>query len=178
MAYDANGDESLYLLGKDTAAQYDQSFRAKSALLADVPVTEDTVQAAANGSVSFHGFLGDELRNITFPGEKEAALDTLRWYGRYMAVDAQIRQLEQAGHHPQAVTLDIGTQPGQSDWAFSKFDDALKSTLDINQQQFDQDVNQAFAGLRLLPLAVSGVALLVIALTWVGVSPRIQEYRG
>ena len=179
IAYDANGDESLYLLGPATAGQYDQSFHAKAAQLASVPITDAVVSAADTGQPpTFQGALGDELRNVTFPGEHDAAVETLRTWGQYLALDAQIRTLETSGHHSAAVALCTGTQPGQSDWAFSQFDAALGKTLGINQDQFDATVAHAFAGLRLLPLFTGISILLMVALTWFGLAPRLREYQG
>ena len=179
VAYDANGDESLYLLGPATAGRYDQSFHEKAALLADVPLTDALLSATASGVVpTFQGSLGDELRNITFPGEHDAATETLRDWGQYLTLDKQIRSLETSGQHKQAVALCTGTAPGQSDYAFAQFDAALGKTLGINQDQFDLTVAGAFAGLRFLPL-IAAVSILVIAvLAWLGLAPRIREYQG
>lgn len=181
VAYDANGDESLYLLGLPPSeeAGYDQSFHVKAAQLAGVPVTPALVASCASGTVpTFPGDLGVELRNITFVGEHDAAVDTLRNWGSYMALDARIRTLETTGHHAEAVTLCTGTAPGQSDYAFGQFDDALGRTLGINQTQFNQTVARAFAGLRPLPFVSAAAALLIIVLTWLGIAPRLHEYRG
>ncbi len=181
VAYDANGDESLYLLGLPPSeeAGYDQSFHAKASLLADVPVTPALVASCASGTVpTFKGSLGDELRNITFVGEHDAAVDTLRGWGKYMATDAQIRTLETTGHHAEAVTLCTGSGPDQSDGAFKTFDDALGRTLGINQTQFDLTVASAFSGLRSLPYVSAAALLLILILTWLGIAPRLREYQG
>ena len=181
VAYDANGDESLYLLGLPPSeeAVYDQSFHAKAAQLAGVPVTPALVASCEAGTVpTFPGDLGVELRNITFVGEHTAAVDTLRNWGAYMALDAQIRTLETTGHHAEAVALCTGTAPGQSDYAFGQFDDALDRTLGINQDHFDGTVARAFSGLRPLPIASALAALLIVLLTWLGIAPRLREYQG
>ena len=82
----------------------------------------------------FQGYLAAELRNITFPGEREAAVEMLKTFARYIALDGEIRRLENQGDHAAAVTLCIGYAPGQSNWAFARFDEALGKTLDINQR--------------------------------------------
>ncbi len=178
VAYDANGDESLYLLGSATAAQYEQSFHEKAALLADVPMTGAVVTAAASGVVpTFQGYLGDELRNVMFTGEHDVALDTLRWWNQYIFLDGQIRALETSGRHTEAVNLCVSTQPGQSNWTFAQFDAALGRTLDINQRQFNLTVSKAFAQMRFLPFATGGVLILTILFTWFGIAPRLREYQ-
>ena len=179
VAYDANADESLYLLGPSTRAQYDAPFHQKTGLLADAPVTDAVADSAAAGSKqTFHGFLADELNNITFVGEQAAATETLISWGKYIALDTQIRASETSGHHSDAVTLCTGSAPGQSDYAFSQFDDALGKTLGINQDQFDLTVKKAFSGLNPLPVFAAVSVLLMIILTWLGLAPRLREYQG
>jgi hypothetical protein len=181
VAFDANGDESLYLLGLPPSeeAVYDRSFHAKAAQLADVPVTDALVASAASGAKqAFHGFLAVELNNITFAGEQAAATEMLRTWGQYIALDTQIRALETSGRHAEAITLCTGTAPGQSDYAFARFDAALGKTLGINQDQFNLTVGKAFAGLRPLPFVSAVAALLIIVLTWLGIAPRLREYHG
>ena len=179
VAYDANADESLYLLGPATQAPFDAAFHQKAALLADAPVTDAVVASAAAGNKqTFHGFLADELNNITFVGEQAAATETLSNWGKYIALDAQIRALDTSGRHSDAITLCTGSAPGQSDYAFSWFDAALGKTLGINQDQFDATVAKAFAGLRLLPAFAAAGVLAMIALTWLGLAPRLREYQG
>ncbi len=181
VAYDANGDESLYLLGLPPSeeAVYDQSFHDKAKKLADVPITPALIASCVPGSKpTFPGDLGDELRNITFTGEQDAAVDTLRDWGSYMALDAQIRTLETTGHHADAVTLCTGLAPGQSDYAFAQFDTALGKTLGINQAQFDLTVARAFSGLRPLSFVSAAATFLIVVLTWLGIAPRLREYRG
>lgn len=182
VADDANADESLYLVNapaSQTAKQYDASFHDQAKTLADVDITDAVVAAAASGAKpTFPGSLGVELRNITFIGEQAAATDTLRTWGQYIALDAQIRALDTSGQHAQAITLCTGIKPGQSDYAFSQFDAALGKTLGINQDQFDQTVAKSFSGLRLLPLLAAVSVLVMIVLTWLGLAPRLREYQG
>jgi hypothetical protein len=184
VAYDANGDESLYLLESgsrgstegDAVKDSEASFRKKSAMIADSPLTPDILAAAKNGKPTFKGFLGDELRNITFPGEQEAALDALDKYAAYMAMDAHIRELEVAGRHQEAVDFCTGTQEGQSNWGFAQFDKALQNVIDINQKAFDDSVNHGFHGLNWLPYGAVIVPILILALVWIGLLPRLREY--
>ena len=76
------------------------------------------------------GYLADELNNITFAGELAAAEETLLKFLDYLKIDQQIRDLKD---ERQAVDLCLGTQPGQSDWAFDQFDQALGKTIKINR---------------------------------------------
>jgi hypothetical protein len=193
MAYSANGAESRSLLDPAHAGEYDPEFAARSNALARIPPplsVPGVVAAAAKGSATpgFTGFLADELNNITFDGEREAAVQTLKAWESYMAIDAQIRTLERASTleppnsperarlHLLAVELCIGTAPGQSNWAFEQFDRALQSTLDINKNAFDAAVAEGFLALRNMEYKAAGAAALIAILIALGLGPRIREY--
>ncbi len=175
VAFDANGDESLYLLYKDQQ-RYARQFREKAALLADTPVTDAVIAAAQSQPPTFKGYIGDELRNITFAGEQDAAIAMLRAFGAYLQVDAKIRQMEESGQHDAAVILCTGTHPGQSNYAFDQFDGALGAVLDINQKEFDKDVKAAFQILQWTPLSAAFLSLLIPFAAGYGLHQRIREY--
>jgi len=182
VAYDANGDESLYLLehGSNSPAevvqQSERSFQQKVALIADSPLTPEVVAAAGNGAPTFKGYLGDELRNITFDGEKAAAIAALTTYAQYVEMDKHLRELETSGKHQEAVEFCTGTNEGQSNWGFSQFDDALGKVIDINQKAFDGRIEHGFRGLNWLPAGAVIAPLLVALLALLGLFPRIREY--
>ena len=180
VANDANAEESLYLLEHGTPQQqrHEDAFIQKSAqLLSGLPAAQAIAEATAGRTQRIKGLIGDELNNITYPGEREAASEMLRTFAGYLDIDRQIRDFERAGRHDQALALDIGTAPGESDWAFERFDKALGSTLAINQKYFEAQVERASSLLAAMPWAVPAVALLVALLAWLGLQPRINEYR-
>src|SRR5262249_27168749 len=83
VSYDANADESRYLVDPGRAAQFQQAFLIKSQQIANVgpvgifgydAVLADDIEAYQrdNSVVRFGGYLGAEFRNITFPGERQA----------------------------------------------------------------------------------------------------------
>lgn len=180
-AYDANGEESRWLLDKPQADKYQAAFFAKTKQLASLPPgqTYDSLAATLQNSPApgdFTGHLADELKNITFPGEKEAALATLRAFGVYMSIDTRIRALENTGNHTEAIALCIGNNPGESDWAYDQFDQALGKTLDINQVEFNNNIDAGRQHLRGYDLLAPVVALGIVGLTLLGLRPRLQEY--
>jgi hypothetical protein len=179
VAYDANAEESLYLLQRGPLqAQHEQAFFGKAVqLLSGPPAAEAIAQATARRFKDIKGFIGDELNNITYPGEEAAALELLRTFVDYTDVDRKIRDLERAGRHAEAFALCVGTAPGQSDWAFQRFDKALVKVLDINEHFFASQVESAFSYLAWIPWAVPFVALAIAVLSWIGLTPRIREYR-
>jgi hypothetical protein len=125
---------------------------------------------------AFRGFLWDELANITFPGEADAAIRTIRAFESYHAIDGRIRALEQAGKHADAIELCIGTRPDESNAAFDKFDAALLDTLSINKKAFDAVVAKGDAGLKRAEWLDPLMAVVIALLTWWGLRPRFREY--
>lgn len=184
VAYDANGDESGWLLVKTDKGKPDQlrfyadAFKEKAAKIAAYPGSHAQLRTELDRTekapAALKGYLADELNNITFDGELHAARETLLTFLDYLAIDQQIRDLKD---DRQAVELCLGTQPGQSDWAFDQFEKALGKTIKINRMQFDASLGNAtgwLAGLDwLLPL---GLALAVSVLTFLGLRPRLNEY--
>ena len=181
LAYSANGDESRYLLDPTMATKHEQAFSTKVAKLASIPDVETykrVVSTLTSGGTNagFKGLFADELNNITFKGERESAIATLAAFSTYFEIDQQIRQLQQSGNHEAAVALCIGSNQGQSNWAFERFDNALDKTIAINQQAFDQAVDQGFKDIEgfeiTAPIALSAIALF----TLFGLLPRTKEY--
>ncbi|MFI1912432.1 hypothetical protein [Nocardia sp. NPDC020380] len=186
VSYDANADESRYLLDPQNAAVYEKSFYDKSQQLAGVSATGignyasalDQAIAANPGSkanaLTKDSFLGQELRNITFPGEGEAAANSLLGYQKYIHDDAQIRILDHNGDLTGAIALDTGG----SNTDFGGYDTALQNTIEINQQAFDKAISNsedALSGWNAL-LPYGGMVVLAV-LVLVGVRPRLAEYR-
>jgi hypothetical protein len=196
IAYDANGEESRWLLDKQNAAAYQTAFFTKAARVAQPPehqrLTSVARAALATGSAldlgrqhdavanslpaSFRGYLADELRNITFTGELQAAADTVRLFDDYLQLDGQIRSLENSGRHAQAVEFCIGYQKGQSNYAFDQFDKRLGDVIDINQKEFDQAAARGMKGLMNFGLFAAIVSLAAAALIGYGLRPRLREY--
>jgi hypothetical protein len=180
-AYDGNGDESRWLLDRQRADAYERDFLLKEARLMKLPdgmSRQELVAAVRRGNIpkDFTGYLADELRNVTFPGEREAASACLETFVRYADIDREIRKLEKAGRHKEAVALCLGEREGQSNWAFDEFDRALGKTIDINQKVFDDTVKRSLDGLKPFDVTAALVALGVVALALGGLWPRFREY--
>jgi DNA-binding transcriptional regulator/RsmH inhibitor MraZ len=153
LAYSANGDESRYLLDRALATTHEQAFFQKSNQIATIP-TNQTFDSVANAYQAtsdrafkvpgFQGFLADALHNITFNGEREAAVETLRSFAVYLKIDSQIRQLERSGRDQEAIALCVGNNVGQSNWAFEQYKAAHQKVMNINMAEFQESVLQAF----------------------------------
>jgi hypothetical protein len=181
ISYQANGDESRYLLDAAHAKEHEAAFLEKAETLASLPADRSREQiiaalrreARVNG---FTGLLAEELNNITFAGERDAAIQSLSAWEAYVDVDAKIRQLQRQGRTREAIELCLGHGQGQSNWTFDQFDRALLATLDINQQAFDASVNQGLAAVSGLEIKALVAALAIALLCVLGMAPRIREY--
>ena len=181
VAFDANADESRWLLDRPLASGYQTAFFEKSAKIAAFPAgqTADTIAftyAQKQKTGEFKGFLADELNNITFPNELEAATEALRDWGQYLAIDGQLRQLENSGSRGRAVALCTGNKVGESNWAYAQFDAALDKTLELNQKEFDQNIEEGTDILKPYSILNPVAILLIAGLAFVGLLPRLREY--
>jgi hypothetical protein len=192
VSYDANADESRYLVDyavePGRAAQYQQAYLDKSQRLANVgPVgifgydaalaADIRAYEARTSDVRFGGYLGAEFRNITFAGERAAAARALLAYQVYERDDRVLRALARSNSRA-AVAFDIGTAPGQSDWAFNRYGMALSAVIGINTDAFTAAIRAGQGGGAgwLAGFPAAG-AVLVTGLVLAGVRPRLAEYR-
>ncbi len=181
-AYDANSDESRWLYDRERRAELEKAFLDKSATLVKLPgeqtyaaMTQATANPAALPS-SAKGLFATELANITFPGEREAAQQMVRNWGVYYADDEKIRALENRGQHKEAVRFCISMAPGDSNWAYAQYDQALEKTITINQTAFDAAVDRGFGATRGFDVGLPIAALVVGALAFAAILPRLREY--
>jgi hypothetical protein len=186
---DANADESRYLVDPGRAAQYQQAFENKSQQLVQLAgagiFQYDAALAQAisayhtnHADVRFGGYFGVEFRNITFTGERAAAEQTLAAYQVYERDDRHIRALNRSGDLRAAIAFDTSYAPGNSNWAFTQYDNALVGLIAINQRAFtgaisagQQDMN---GWTNYIP---AGAVILIAVLVLAGVRPRLAEYR-
>ncbi|WP_457033349.1 hypothetical protein [Kitasatospora sp. P5_F3] len=189
VAYDLNADESRYLTDPDRAAAYEQSFLDKTQSVARIEgatlasynsrlASLADAHRADHASTAFEGFLGTELRNITFAGEQDSAERVLTAFQQYQRDDRRIRELRTQGRLKDAVTFNTGTAPGQSNADFEVLATALGEVLEINQRALDQAITDADADLGTGAAVTGALALAAaLALTVLGVRPRLREYR-
>lgn len=179
IAYDANADESRYLLFEQERTAYEQSFLDKSqqlygiegATLATYDTGMDETWDAYRTDHADRRFTGEfrrELDNITFPGERAAAERTVRTYAVYQRDDRTIRRLIAEGRAQEAVAFCISWGPGKSNAHFGAWMDALDEVTDINRTHFDASVREGRGAVsRLLP-AAGGALVAAAALTVLG----------
>ena len=115
-------------------------------------------------------------KTTLFPGEREAAQETIDDWQYYLKIDAKIRQLKRDKNSAGAIALCLGRDPEQSDWAFARFDDALMHTIKINQRAFDESVDSGFAQLYRFNLTASIGAAAIAICCALGLFIRIREF--
>ncbi|MEU9044293.1 MULTISPECIES: hypothetical protein [unclassified Kitasatospora] len=189
VAYDMNADESRYLIDPTRAVAYEQVFleqtqaiaRIEGATLADYNARlADAAERhrADRAVVPFGGYLGSELRNVTFAGEQDAAERVLDAFRQYQATDRRIRDLRTAGKLKEAVTLNTGLSKGQSNYDFEQLGNAIGDTIAINAAAMDRAVAETDGDLDGTTAALAaGVLAVALGLTAIGVRPRLREYR-
>jgi hypothetical protein len=182
VAYDANGDESRFLLDYPPTHGFEESFRKKVATLTSQPLAQPPTQAAlrarkrAGTSASGTGLFLDELNNVTFDGEYTSAARMVSAFRDYMTIDGRIRKLASTGRMPEAIELCIGDKPDESNAAFDRFDAGLMSTLEINRTAFDHEMDATTRDLGRAEVLSFVFAGLIAGLTWLGLRPRLREY--
>jgi hypothetical protein len=177
-AYLMNADESLYLLNAknpQALAAVEDNFTRYQRQIVDVD-PQKALDDMKNG-VPFGGYLGEQLSRATYDGEDVAIRNAIQRFANYVAIDTQVRQLLESGNVQQAQALVLGSNPGQAALTFAQFDSAMWNAIDINQFQFDLQIDSALSHLGPVPY-VLGVALLaIIVATIIGMKPRLDEYR-
>jgi len=188
IAYDANADESRYLLDPGRRDQYAASFLAKSQELYGIKgatlATYDAELATTwqayesdHHDLRFTGEFRRELDNITFAGERAAAEKTVDTYAVYQRDDRKIRALLAAGKEDQAVEFCMGWEPGTSNAHFGAWMAALDKVADINRAHFTASTDAGRSAVTgQLPWA-GGLLLAAMALTALGLRPRLTEFR-
>lgn len=197
---DANGDESRWLLeGRAPALQ--TSYFEKASAVAGVPgVSREgagvdpqayyaglstatgalRLDAADNSvaGVTLSGYLGTELHNLTFPGEAKAADAATVAFDTYIQADATIRSDVTNGNVTGAVAFDVGTEPGQSDYAFTQYMAKLEAVIQINDSAFDSGISAGLGegGGASWALMIIGELLLLVFVAQAG-RLRLREYR-
>jgi len=183
IGFDANADESRYLLDPDRATQYQQAYLDKSQQLAQVNVNTlpqyyPALSTPAGGSVAtIGGLFGNELANLTFAGEDTAAQAMFDAYRNYQRDDQTLRR-EATTDLRQAISFDTSPAVGASDGDFAAFNTALDGVIAINQHAFDKAVP---AGIDALSGWTNWITYVLFALAavaiFLGIRARLAEYR-
>ncbi len=173
VAYAARCDESLLAL--QGRSQDETALKAKLALLATGPLDDATMALARRGrDVPIQGYLGDELRNVTFPGEREVAVSLCIAFRDCVGQDEALRaQLGRASGEERPRCL--SRVPGL-DFTFDRLDEGLGLAIELNGRELDKEVAGAFDALDPLASIAAAVAVATCGLVLLGVRARLAEY--
>jgi hypothetical protein len=122
------------------------------------------------------GHLAVELRNVTFAGEREAAVDTLRGFVAFLSADARVNDLSAAGTRDDALALALDDRPDGPARGFRTFDEHLGRTTNINHTEFDKAVDRGFAAVADREWIAVALGAGVWLLALIGLRPRFREY--
>jgi hypothetical protein len=176
LAYDANAEESRYLLDPPNRADYERKFFELAEQVSSNAAYKSHSPSAFRATKAPDGFLEKEKSNITFADERQAAEEEWRAFNAFLDVDDLIRTREQGGNHEGAVALDTSSESGGSDYAFAQFDSAVDRTITINQDAFQKAIDEAFHDLDSYRNFTPGVAIFLAVFSWLGLRPRLREY--
>jgi uncharacterized membrane protein YqjE len=182
LSYKINADESRYLLDRANANQHEQSFNDEVTKIISYPREKISLETIAKNTdliivtPGITGLFADELNNITFDGEKTAAIQTLNAFNNYLKIDKQIRSLTQNGRIAEAIDLCLGYKEGQSNLAFDRYKKIHTDLMNLNNQEFDKNIALGEKHLNNFEV-IAAVALGSLALlTLLGLRPRLLEY--
>jgi len=160
LAYDAKGDQSLYLVMRGNGAKYETGFADKTKLLegklseATAVVSADISEAAASARANLQ------------PS-----------FAAFVKVADNIRALDKGGDRQKAVETATGSGADQSNGSFARFDTSMAAVVDGQKAHFDNLVERAAGSIAWLNSAGLIVALMAVFMTWIGLRPRLNEYR-
>jgi hypothetical protein len=180
--FDANGDESRYLLetgdrageakGAENKRASEVAFEAHVSAVTSLP---DETKPSPKKLADYTLF-AQLLRNMTFAGEKDAAAVVMRAFADYHKIDGKLRRLERSGKHAEAIELCIGEGEDGSNAAFAKLDTAVERMLAINRKAFASTIDLADGGLRTAEVWDPILAVAIALLAYLGMRPRLAEY--
>ncbi|MFF4186165.1 hypothetical protein ACFYZ9_23545 [Streptomyces sp. NPDC001691] len=188
IGYDANADESRFLLDASRRSLYEKSFFDKSQQLYGLESaslsTYDTRLADTwsayqrdHSNEQFTGEYRRELDNITFAGEREAAERTVEAYAVYQKDDLAFRQLIAEGRLQEATVFCIGWASDTSNAHFGVWMRALDQVTAINAAHHESAIATGRDAVNTQASTAVGALLLVCGLLVVGLRPRLAEFR-
>jgi len=188
-AYEAKATASRFLSDPAHQDDHEETHQndIKKIVTFDNGKTYDTVYAELQVAIkagkqkSFkisgvHGLLGQELDNVTFDGEMEAAADVVKALGTTESVDAKVRALEQSGQHEAAGALCIGQNEGELNWAYARLFKAVRQTIQVNDDHFKAAVGLGFAWLTGLYAGSVLLFIVLSSLVFFALKPRLGTF--
>ena len=104
--------------------------------------------------------------------------EALRVMRRTLGDDAVLADVDQIRLEPGAIAFDTSYAPGNSNWAFTQYDNALVALIAINQRAFTGAISAGQQDATGWTWLIPGAAVVLISiLVLAGVRLRLAEYR-
>lgn len=176
-----HGDQSRFLLDPDRRDTYEQVYLDKSQSVLYTPAGNlDKYYHALRKVVqeyprraTFLGLLGDEARNTGTRDRRAALAETLKRYEAFQQHDRRLRILSRAGQTGQAIRY----QMDEIGRGFEEYDKALVTLADSHRRTFEVAIKDGDDALAGWDYGLPGTIGVAVVLIFVGVRPRLQEYR-
>jgi hypothetical protein len=183
LALDAKGDQRRWLFEEgrgQEAADLDRHFRTLVASLStqpDFPPAAESAAASSDGakSLPFAGIFADVFANVTFRGEREAALDMAREFASFHRADTSVRARAAKGTAADLAAARL-IALGEGNNAFELFDASAQRVQLLNEDVFEKILGEADRGLKSAEIWDPGLAIAIALLAWLGLRPRLREY--
>ncbi|MEV7628136.1 hypothetical protein [Actinoplanes sp. NPDC089786] len=151
------GDEALALTARGSGGAYEEDF--------------GTVSQRLTGP---YGLLEVAAGSIGDDSAEEHVRDAMVAHGRYLNLHRKVRELDDSGQHDAAVKLAVGAEASS---AFQGINDGIGAAMDDRMALFTREVGAAGRGLGALTVLGPLLALMICALSWLGLRARLEEYR-
>lgn len=186
-AFNAAAAACRILLDKDSASQHEKEFQAQLDSMAKFDAGNNVQKILEHAKDELNkgkkvtiadasGSLFDELSNIRFPGEADAAIDALQQFSKYRDANRRMVDLENSGKHEEAVHLCLSYAPSGCKYPLVSMDDAILRALQINMDQMEIAIQRAFKDLRHLEIEVELISVFAAFCAYFGLMPRMEEY--
>lgn len=189
VSQEAAANESRFLVDPASASGYQDAFQRESQSVialsgAGIDRYDAALRAALDAynvdysDVRFGGLLAVETGDVLSTSERYGAIRVMARFAGFEVADRQMRATLAAGDLRDAIEFDTGTSLGYSTYDLGRYDQALVGLIGIKQRELDSAVRSGGDAVDGWTAAFPAVlAALVVALTWVGVRPRLREYR-
>jgi hypothetical protein len=175
-----HGDQSRYLLDPAGADTYEQVYLDKSqrVLHTDAGNLDKyyaslrTILKEYPEKVTFLGLLGDEANNARTKAHRDALAETLERYEIFQQSDRRLRLMKQSDQ-VQAVRFRMADVSR----TFEEYDKSLMALADSHERTLRAAIDDGDAALAGWDYILPAAVLATVALIFVGVRPRLQEYR-
>jgi hypothetical protein len=159
----ARADESLTLVARGSGAAFETDFT--------------TNMAALTGPDGRGGLLGQARARATDPTVRAALDSAITAVARWRTVHTKIRELDDGGKYPEAVTLAVGDADTSAAAVFTQVDAGLATAIGSASNAFDARSYDAALSLWGTGVGLALLTVVVVAGVVVGLRQRIGEYR-